>query len=119
MMSRRKFSKEFKLAAVRRILAGEPVPYLARVLEVNPSDLYRWHRESQQLGDLAFVGAGQRQVEQDRAAELERKIGQQALEIDFLRRALQHVEEQRRLRAASIGAPSTNTSGGKSKRERG
>jgi hypothetical protein len=58
-------------------------------------------------------------VEQDRAAELERKIGQQALEIDFLRRALQHAEEQRRLRAASIGAPSTNTSGGKFKRERG
>ena len=119
MMSRRKFSKEFKLAAVRRIQAGEPVPYLARVLEVNPSDLYRWHREAQQLGEVAFVGAGQRQVEQDRAAELERKIGQQALEIDFLRRALQHVEEQRRLRAASIGAPSTNTSSGKSKRERG
>jgi len=40
-MSRRKFSKEFKLAAVRRIQAGEPVPYLAQVLEVNPSDLYR------------------------------------------------------------------------------
>jgi len=52
-MSRRKFSKEFKLAAVRRIQAGEPVPYLALVLEVNPSDLYRWHRESQQLGEPA------------------------------------------------------------------
>jgi transposase-like protein len=75
MMSRRKFSKEFKLAAVRRIQAGEAVPYLARVLEVTPSDLYRWHRESQQLGEEAFAGAGQRQVEQDRAAELERKIG--------------------------------------------
>lgn len=119
MISQRKFSKEFKLAAVRRIGAGEPVPYLARVLEVSPNDLYRWHRESQQLDEQAFVGAGKKQAEQDRSAELERKIGQQALEIDFLRRALQHAEEQRRLRAASIGAPSTNTSDKKSKRERG
>ncbi len=54
MISRRKFSKEFKLAAVRRIEAGEAVPYLARVLEVSPNDLYRWHRESQQLGGRAI-----------------------------------------------------------------
>jgi hypothetical protein len=31
--------------------------------------------------------------------ELERKVGRQALEIDFLRRCLQHVEEQRKLQA--------------------
>jgi len=48
-------------------------------------------------------------------AHLERKIGQQALEIDFLKRALQHVEEQRLLRALSTGAGSTSTSKKKSK----
>jgi hypothetical protein len=46
-------------------------------------------------------------------AELERKIGQQALEIDFLKRALQRVEEQRQLRALTGGAPSTSKSGKK------
>jgi hypothetical protein len=30
------------------------VPYLARVLEVKASDLYRWHRESQQSGERLF-----------------------------------------------------------------
>jgi hypothetical protein len=30
---------------------------------------------------------------------LERKVGRQALEIEFLRRCLQHVEEQRKLQA--------------------
>jgi hypothetical protein len=45
---------------------------------------------------------------------LERKIGQQTLEIDFLKRALQHVEEQRRLRALDGGAASTSRSKGKS-----
>ncbi len=50
-------------------------------------------------------------------AELERKIGQQALEIDFLKRALQRVEEQRQLRALAGGARSTNKSNGKSQRD--
>jgi len=45
---------------------------------------------------------------------LERKIGQQTLEIDFLKRALQHVEEQRRLRALDGGAASTSKSKGNS-----
>jgi transposase len=43
-------------------------------------------------------------------AELERKVGRQAMEIDFLKRALQHVEEQRLLQALNNGAPSTSRS---------
>jgi len=58
----------------------------------------------------AFQGPGKRRVEEDRVAALERKIGQQALEIDFLKRALQHVEQQRLLRAATTGASSINRS---------
>jgi hypothetical protein len=34
-------------------------------------------------------------------AQLERKIGQQALEIDFLKGCLQRIEEQRQLQALS------------------
>jgi len=41
---------------------------------------------------------------------LERKVGQQAMELDFLKRAWQHVEEQRRLRALTGGAASTSRS---------
>lgn len=107
MVSRRKFSKEVKLTAVRRVQAGEAVARLARELEINPSELYRWCRESQEFGAQAFAGKGHPRGEPDRVAELERKIGQQALEIDFLKRALQHVEEQRQLRALGGGAPST------------
>ncbi len=53
---------------------------------------------------------GKKRVEEDHTAQLERKIGQQALEIDFLKRALQHAEEQRQLRALTGGAVSTNKS---------
>ena len=44
------------------------------------------------------------------AAELERKVGRQAMEIDFLQRCLQHVEEQRKLQALTTRGSSTRTS---------
>ena len=64
----------------------------------------------QDHGEQAFSGAGKKRAEESRVAELERKVGQQAMEIDFLKRALQHVEEQRLLRALNNGAPSTRRS---------
>ena len=79
-------------------------------MEVNPSELHRWRRELQEHGERAFSGVGKKRAEASRVAELERKVGQQAMEIDFLKRALQHVEEQRLLRALNNGAPSTNRS---------
>ena len=111
MMIRRKFSKEFKLAAVARVRAGDSVAEVARALEINPNEVQRWRREWDEFGDRAFQGFGQRRAEQDHAAELERKIGQQTLEIDFLRRALQRFEQERRsLRAHPGGDGSTSRS---------
>ena len=110
MKSRRKFSKDFKQAAVRRLNSGQSVAEVARALEVHPSDLHRWRRELQDHGERAFNGAGKKRAEESRVAELERKVGQQAMEIDFLKRALQHVEEQRLLRALNNGAPSMGRS---------
>lgn len=110
MKSRRKFSREMKQKAVREMAAGKSAAQVARALEVHPSDLYRWRRELEEHGAKAFAGVGRKRAEEDRTAELERKVGRQALEIDFLKRALQHVEEQRLLRALSNGAPSTSRS---------
>src|ERR1035437_3636049 len=104
MGSRRKFTKEFKLDAVQRLRAGEPAGLVARSLEVSRQELYRWSRDVDKFGERAFPGVGQKRAEETRIAELERKIGQQVLEIDFLKRALQHVEQQRQLRAANGGA---------------
>ena len=107
MKSRRKFTKDFKQTAVNRLNSGQSVAEVARALEVHPSDLHRWRRELQDHGERAFSGTGKKRAEESRVAELERKVGQQAMEIDFLKRALQHVEEQRLLRALNNGAPST------------
>jgi len=109
-LSRRKFTKEFKEAAVRRLELGASLAEVARACEVNPNVLHRWKRELREHGTKAFLGNGRDRADENRIAELERKVGRQALEIDFLRRCLQHVEEQRKLQALTTRRSSTRTS---------
>ena len=106
-LSRRTFSKEFKIAAVRRLEGGAKVMQTARALEIHPTVLQRWRKELQQGTEQAFPGLGKKKTEESRVAELERKIGQQTLEIDFLKRVLQRVEEARMLQAIPSTAPHT------------
>jgi transposase len=103
-LSRRKFTREFKLGAIERLESGASVAAVARVLEVSPSLLQRWRQEFRESPGRAFPGAGQRRLDPDRVAQLERKIGQQTLEIDFLKGCWQRIEQQRQLQAA-IGKP--------------
>ncbi len=104
---RRQFTKEFKLTAVRRMGQGVSVAEAARALEVSPNVLHRWRREFRQGPGNVFPGNGKQRWSEGRIAELERKIGQQALEIDFLKGCLQRIEEQRMLQALSGNPPST------------
>ena len=112
-LSRRQFTKEFKLAAVRRLEEGVSLGEVARALEVNANVLHRWRREFRQGPGNAFPGAGKRRWSEGRIAELERKIGQQTLEIDFLKGCLQRIEEQRMLQASSGNPQCTTRSGNK------
>jgi transposase-like protein len=109
-MSRRQFTREFKLAAVRRLEMGASVAEVARAFEVNPNVLHRWRQEFRQGPGNAFPGLGRRRWEEGRVAQLERKIGQQALEIDFLKGCLQRIDEQRKLQALNGKPLSTSRS---------
>ena len=109
-ITRRQFTKEFKLAAVRRLEQGVSIAEVARALEVNPNVLHRWRREFRRGPGNAFPGNGKPQWSEGRIAELERKIGRQALEIDFLKGCLQRIEEQRRLQAWTGNPRSTGRS---------
>ncbi len=101
-MSRRMFTKEFKVLAAQRMLRGESGSELARELEVKRTKLYEWAAEFERYGDDAFPGPGRRpgnqprvergREEEARVAALERKIGQQTVEIEFLQQALRRVE---------------------------
>lgn len=112
-LSRRKFTKEFKIAALRQIDGGASIAAVARSCEINPNLLHRWRRDFQQGPEQAFPGLGKKRADEKRVAELERKIGQQALEIDFLKRCLQRIEEQRMLQALTGKPLSTGRSGKK------
>jgi transposase len=109
-LSRRLFTKEFKLAAVQRLEQGVSMGEVARALEVNPNVLHRWRREFRRGPGNSFPGNGTPRWSEGRMAELERKIGQQALEIDFLKGCLQRIEQQRMLQALTGNPPSSGRS---------
>ncbi len=109
-LSRRQFTREFKLAALQRLEMGASVAEVARAFEVNPNVLHRWRREMRQGPGNAFPGQGKRRWEEGRVAQLERKIGQQTLEIDFLKGCLQRIDEQRKLQALTGKPLSTSRS---------
>ena len=92
-MSRRVFTREFKLAAIKEMESGKPAGYVARRLEVTRDTLYRWRREFKEQPSRAFSGHGKQMLADSREAELERKIGQMTMENDFLKKALQHFKD--------------------------
>ena len=111
--SRRIFTREFKLAAVKELESGKPIGYVARQLEVNANTLDRWRREFKAQPTKAFCGQGRRVLAESREAELERKIGQMTMENDFLKKLLRSFEAQQAL--GNGGGPSTRRSAPKKK----
>jgi len=122
----RVFSRAFKLAAVRRMMAGENVSALSRELQVLRKDLYYWRTRFRACGPEGLRGKGRPrkgasiavnpkeppgdvEAARDQIAELERKIGQQQVELDFFRQALRQFEGARR-RNAEPGAPRSTRS---------
>jgi len=122
---RRVFSREFKLSAVKRVMAGAGVTALARELQVPSGRLYSWVHHYRQGGVDALrpacrprKGFGVLDLEagkdlapaRRRIAELERKVGQQQVELDFFRQALRQVGEARRPSEGPGGRTSTRSS---------
>jgi len=109
-LSRRKFTKEMKLAAIRQLEMGSSAAEVARAFEINPNLLHRWRKEFRHGPGNAFPGVGKRRWDETKVAQLERKVGQQA----FLKGCLQRIEEQRMLQALTGEPRLTSTSGSKS-----
>ena len=105
---RRRFSREFKIAAVRRVNEGEQVGAVARDLEIDFQVLWKWKRRVAEKGEQYLHELGRPKQwqkggkaepseggQQRRIAELERLVGHQQMEIRFLGKALHPVEERR------------------------
>src|SRR4051812_683210 len=105
-----------EMAAIRQLEAGSSAAEVARAFKINPNLLHRWRKEFQHGPGNAFPGGGKRRWEETRVAQLERKVGQQTLEIDFLKGCLQRIEEQRMLQALTGRPRPTSTSKIKSRK---
>ena len=133
------FSREFKEAAIHRILAGEKIRPVAEELRLRPQLLYTWLDWYEQGGADALVPrgrpakaiawarrralvqqpsrqarayghAGSEPARDSRLVELERKVGQQAVELDFFKEALRHVKEPARPSAGRGATASSRSS---------
>ena len=58
--TRRRFSRAFKLEAVRQLEAGQRLAEVARQLDVNPTVLRRWKDQLADEPETAFPGNGRR-----------------------------------------------------------
>jgi transposase-like protein len=59
-LSRRRFSREFKLGAVRRVEQGATVASIARALEIKPKLLGRWCEEFRRVRRVPSPAGGRR-----------------------------------------------------------
>src|SRR4051794_33739594 len=137
----RRYNREVKLAAVKRMLAGENVPLLAKEMGTTRKSLYVWRASYLRGGAQALRGRGQpwTSVEAEpppqvsaaapalpgtgeqpalaelarargRIRELERKVGQQQLDLDFFQHALRTIRERRQPSDGSGAKSSTRPS---------
>ena len=108
------YEVELKLTAVRRVLAGESVRAVAQELGIRRKRLYVWKDRYAELGEAGLVRRrggrprkqapvaeagsesqgrrGELLAARKRIAELERKVGQQELELDFFGEALRRIK---------------------------
>ena len=126
-MSKRIFSPEFRVQVAQRIECGESVSRLHHELNVKRSILYRWrdaYRKEGAAGLTRAVGrpAGVNPVTpkpgvsaeeslRQQIAALERKVGQQAVQLDFFKRAFKRVKESNQASLSAGATASTRRSG--------
>ena len=123
--TRRVFSGEFKVSVAQRILDGESVSAVEHELQIKRAVLYRWRDAYRQEGVAGLQRppgrppgvlnpprptASPEEAAAHRIAELERKIGQQTLDIDFFRSAFKRVKESRRNNTETGATASTERS---------
>ena len=124
---KRRWSSEFKEAAVARMEAAETIGGLATELGICRELLFKWRRVLEAGGTPALRAPGRSPkvtpsaviaavavmdpvdlaAAQRRIEELERKIGQQQLDLDFFRAALRRVREQQPMKGVPGGTTST------------
>jgi transposase len=122
------FSPEFRVGVARRIEQGESVSKLHQELDIKRSVLYRWRDAYRKEGPAGLArgmgrppgvpnptvpkpGVTAEAALRQQIAALERKVGQQAVQLDFFKRAFKRVKESSQPSASTGATASTRRSG--------
>lgn len=88
-MSRRKYTREFKIEAVRLTEESDgPVMEVARELGIHPNTLYKWRCQYLADGEEAFPGHGKLTAKDDEVRRLRRENARLREEREILKKAL-------------------------------
>jgi transposase len=97
-LRRRQFSRDFKLQVLYEIEAGKSLVQASREYQIQPSLISKWQKQHREYQERAFAGNGNIYKYEARIAELERMVGQLTMENTLLKKALQKLEEQARMK---------------------
>jgi transposase len=88
MVTRRKFSREFKLEAVGLVKQrGVAIAQAARDLDIHENVLRKWIKELAADAQHAFPGLGNMKPEQAEIARLRKEVARLKMERDILKKA--------------------------------
>jgi transposase-like protein len=127
-LSKRTFTPKFRLQVAQRIQQGESVSNLHHELDIKRSILYRWRDAYRQEGAAGLArtvgrppgvpnpatakpGLSTEEALRQQIAALERKVGQQAVQLDFFKRAFKRVKESNQANLSAGATASTRRSG--------
>jgi len=89
---RKRYSKEFKLEAVRRLETGDkPAVELARELGIQRNQLYKWQEQLSRNQEASFPGSGRRIQNKDaEIARLKKELENTREENEILKKAAKY-----------------------------
>ncbi len=88
MVTRRKYSREFKLEAVNLVTErGVTVAQAGKDLDVHENVLRKWVREMRDEPQEAFPGNGKQKAQDAEMARLRKEVAKLRMERDILKKA--------------------------------
>jgi len=94
---RRKYTREFKLDAVRMVIEqNRPQREVADNLGINPGLLQRWKKQFEVDGSVAFPGHGKLKPDDEEIRRLRKELSDIRQERDILKKAMAYFVKERK-----------------------
>jgi transposase len=86
---RRVYSKEFKLEVIRQIKQDDRnISEIAKELNIDPGQIYRWVREYKKYEGDSFTGHGKLPANEEEMKKLRKKLADKEEELEILKKAI-------------------------------